>query len=158
MPQFDFANVFVPQIVWLAFFFAVLYFAVVLPTLPKIGRVMQAREDQVSGDLNSAEAAKASADALVAAHEEEIARAQEAVRVALGAARDKAAKASETRLAKADAKLGEQAMAAEASLNEARAKAMAEIEAVAADLAADLVEKLTGKRPATGTTARPALG
>ncbi|MFS2111894.1 hypothetical protein ACCC88_19540, partial [Sphingomonas sp. Sphisp140] len=77
MPQFDFANVFLPQLVWLAIFFAVLYFAVVLPTLPKLGRTMQAREDQVTGDLDAAEAAKASADKLAADYEAGVAEAQE---------------------------------------------------------------------------------
>jgi F-type H+-transporting ATPase subunit b len=161
MPQFDFANVFLPQVVWLAIFFAILYFAVVLPTLPKLGRVMQAREDQVTGDLDAAEAAKVSADKLAADYDAGVAQAQESARTALNAARAKATKSLEAKLAKADAKLADRAAAAEAELAAARAKAMGEVESIAADVAGDLVEQLTGKRPAADTAAaaaRSALG
>ncbi len=64
MPQFDFANVFVPQFAWLALFFVVLYFGVVQRTLPKLGKVMGQREDQISGDIAAAQAAKTAADAI----------------------------------------------------------------------------------------------
>ncbi|MDQ0251634.1 F-type H+-transporting ATPase subunit b [Sphingomonas kyeonggiensis] len=156
MPQFDFANVFLPQLVWLAIFFAVLYFAVVLPTLPKLGRTMQAREDQVTGDLDAAEAAKASADKLAADYDAGVAEAQESARAALNAAHAKATKSLETKLAKADAKLAERVAAAEAELTEARTKALGEVEAIAADVASDLVEQLTGKRPTAADAAKAA--
>jgi len=152
MPQFDFANVFVPQIAWLALFFAILYFGVVRLTLPKVGKVMQAREDQVTGDLDTAEQAKASADRLAADYDAGVAAAQESARASLAASRAKSAAAIEKKLAKANEKLGAQADAAEAELSAARARALGEIEGVAADAAADIVEKLTGKRPA-GTQA-----
>lgn len=146
MPQFDFANVFVPQVVWLAFFFAILY-GVVLITLPKLGRVMQARDDQVTGDLDTAGRAKAEADRMQADYDAGVAAAQEAARARLIEARSKAAAALEGRLAQSNAELDARGKAAEAALETARSSAMGEIEAVAADVAADIVEKLTGTRP-----------
>lgn len=160
MPQFDFQNVFIPQLFWLAVIFAILYFGVVQLTLPKLGRVMQAREDQVTSDLDTAEAAKASADKLAADYDAGVAEAQEGARASLVAARAKSAKSIETKLAKANAKLAAKTQAADADLATARNNALGEIEAVAADAASDIVEKLTGKRPAeaqAATAARAAL-
>ncbi|MBX9814202.1 MAG: hypothetical protein A4S12_08985 [Proteobacteria bacterium SG_bin5] len=148
MPQFDFANVFWPQLIWLAIFFAILYFGVVQTTLPRLGRVMNAREDQVKGDLVTAESAKAEADTLKAAHDAGVAAAQERARATLGTARADASKALEGRLAQAGAALDAKAQTAQAELDAARARALAEIESVAAEAAAAIVEKLTGAAPA----------
>jgi F-type H+-transporting ATPase subunit b len=65
MPQFDLAN-FVPQLVWLTIFFAVLYFGIVRLTLPKLAKTMDAREGQVANDIATAERAKGEADQMAA--------------------------------------------------------------------------------------------
>lgn len=159
MPQFDFAN-FVPQMVWLVLAFAILYFGIVRATLPRLGRTLDAREGQVNGDIGAAERAKAEADAIRADYEAGVAAAQDAARARLGEVRAAAARAQEARLAAANQALDLRAQAAETALGEARNRAVAEIEAIAADAAADIVEKLTGARPAAGdaaTAARSAL-
>ncbi len=160
MPQFDFHHVFWPQVAWLAVFFVILYFGIVTPTLPKLGKVIGEREDKVTGDIASAESAKANADQLAAEHEAGVAAAQDRARATMAAAQTRANAALEARLKAANAVLDEQAVKAAASLDKARAKAMGEIEAVAADAAGSIVEKLTGKRPAEADTtaaARAAL-
>lgn len=159
MPQFDLAN-FTPQLVWLAFFFAILYFGVVRLTLPKLGRVMTAREDQVTGDLSAAEAAKAAADRMQADYDAGVAAAQDAARTRLNEARGAATAALEGKLAASKAALDARADEARVSLDAARATAFGQIEAVAADAAADIVERLTGARPAereAASAARAAL-
>jgi len=98
MPQFDLAN-FTPQLVWLALFFAILYFGVVSLTLPKLGRVMTAREDQVTGDIATAETAKAEADRMAADYDASVVAAQDSARAKLGVARATAVKTLEERLA-----------------------------------------------------------
>lgn len=147
MPQFDFNTVFLPQLVWLAVFFAILYFAIVGPTLPKLSKVMAAREEAVSADIGAAEAAKAEADRIGTAHEAEMTDARERARQAVDEARSSAARDIEARLAEAGRALDAQQEQAASSIGEARDKALAEIESVAADAAADIVELLTGTRP-----------
>lgn len=147
MPQFDLAN-FTPQLAWLAFFFAILYFGVVRLTLPKLGRVMTARDDRVSGDLVAAEAAKAEADRMQADYDAGVAAAQDAARTRLNEARGAASAALEGKLARSKAALDARADEAQAALDTARTTALGQIETVAADAAADIVERLTGARPA----------
>ena len=159
MPQFEGAN-FLPQLFWLAIFFAILYFGVVRPTLPKLGRVMTEREDRVRGDIASAERAKAEADRMQAEYDSGVAEAQVTARSRLGDAQAAAAAALEARLKESNEAIDRRTEAAQASLDVARQRAMGEIEGVAADAAADIVEKLTGTRPAPSATqdaARAAL-
>ncbi len=160
MPQFDFAHVFWPQVVWLAVFFSILYFGIVRLTLPKLGRVMSAREDKITGDIGAAESAKAEADRLLAAHEAGVIASQDAARVTLNAARDSANATIEAKLALSKAALDARSDEAQAALDAARRDAVGKIEALAADAAADIVEKLTGHRPdgeAASVAARAAL-
>jgi F-type H+-transporting ATPase subunit b len=159
MPQFEIAN-FIPQLFWLAIFFAILYFAVVVPTLPKLGRVIDARETQVTGDLGTAATAKAEADRMATEYDEGVAAAQNEARARIVAAQSTAAKQLEAKLAESNAALAARSDAADADIAAARQHAMTEIEGVAADAAADIVEKLTGARPDPSRTtdaARAAL-
>lgn len=152
MPQFELAN-FLPQLVWLTIFFAILYFGVVRLTLPKLGRVMTARDDRITADIAAAEAAKAEADRIAAEYDAGVAAAQDSARGRLTEARGAASSAIEAKLAASNAVLDTRAAAAQAALDTARSNALAEIENVAADAAADIVEKLTGARPAPAETA-----
>ena len=81
MPQFNPAD-WLSQIAWLGAIFAFLYFAVVRPTLPKVGRVIDEREGRVAGDLDAAEAAKGKADAIRAQYDDGMAAARESQTVA----------------------------------------------------------------------------
>jgi F-type H+-transporting ATPase subunit b len=156
VPQFDFANVFWPQFIWLAIFFAILYFGVVRFTLPKVGRVMTAREDQVSGDVSAADKAKSEADRIGTEYDAGVAAAQDAARGTVNAARGKAQAAIEAKLADSNAAIEARAAEAQASLDAARKSAFGQIESVAADAASDIVERLTGTRPAAADAARAA--
>lgn len=147
MPQFDFGHVFWPQLIWLAIFFAILYFGIVQRTLPRLGQTLAAREDQLSGDLSTAEAAKAEADRLTDDYDAGVAAAQDAARARLAQARGAASASLADRLAAANAALATRAAEAQAALDAARMRALAEIESVSAEAASAIVEKLTGTRP-----------
>jgi len=155
MPQFELAN-FVPQMTWLVLAFAILYFGIVRATLPRLSRTIDARENQVTGDIAAAEKAKQNADAMQAEYDSGVAAAQDAARGKLVEVRAAAGKAAEARLAAANEALSAKADAAAASLAAARSKALAEIEGVAADAASDIVEKLIGTRPAAADAAKAA--
>ncbi len=160
MPQFEFATVFWPQLIWLAIFFAILYFGIVQLTLPKLGKVVTAREDQMKGDLATAEKAQAQATQFGLDYDAGVAAAQESARAQLTAARLSATASVEAKLAAANVALDAKAAAAQASLDAARSNALAEIETVAAEAATAIVEKLTGTRPADAdavSAARAAL-
>lgn len=147
MPQFDFGTVFWPQIAWLAVIFVVLYFGVVRLTLPKLGKVMDAREASISGDLAAAQAAKENADAVDAAYQAEMSTSREAARSAIAEAKANAAKLTEAKLAEAGAKADAALADAEARIAKAVAKAEGSLADAAAESAQAIVAKLTGTEP-----------
>jgi F-type H+-transporting ATPase subunit b len=143
VPQFEPGN-FLPQLFWLAVIFAVLYFAVIRPTLPKVGRVIDEREGRVAGDLDAAEAAKREADAIRTRYDEAMAAARTAAQAEVAAAGEAAAVAAETRMQALAAVLDGKADAAAGQLQAARAAALATLAATTAALTGDAVAKLTG--------------
>lgn len=148
MPQFDFANVFVPQLFWLTIFFVILYFGVVRTTLPRLGRVMDARESTIAGDLAAAREAKDRADALVEEVRSEGERHREAARAIIAAAKDEAAKSGASRLSAADEVISARLAEAQARIAAARDEARASVRSLAAESAQAIVAKLTGIEPA----------
>ncbi len=149
MPQFDFANVFVPQFVWLVLFFGLLYFGIVKATLPRLGRVMTKRDDTVRGDILAAEAAKDDADQMAVDYATGIATAREDARVALASAKTQAAKSIEAKLAKANGASAAKIAEAQVRIDAMSAAAMAEIETVVTEAAQAIVARLTGIDSAT---------
>jgi F-type H+-transporting ATPase subunit b len=143
VPQFNPAN-FVSQIAWLAAIFAFLYFAVVRPTLPKVGRVIDEREGRVSGDLDAAEAAKGEADAIRTRYDAGMATAREAAQAQVAASQAEAAKAVEARMSALTTVLDGKADEAAVRLATARDAARATLAATTTELTGDAVMRLIG--------------
>ncbi len=143
MPQFLPAN-FLPQLVWLAIIFAVLYFAVIRPTLPKVGRVIDEREGRVAGDLDAAETAKAEADAIRTRYDDGMEAARKAAQAEVASANETASKAAEARMKDLAAVLDGKASEAATRLATARDTARATLAATTAELTGEAVTRLTG--------------
>jgi F-type H+-transporting ATPase subunit b len=143
VPQFD-PSVFVPQLFWLSAIFGLLYFVVVRPTLPKVGRVIDARETRVAGDLDAAEAAKGEAESIRARYDDGMAAARKMAQTEVTAAREAAARAAEAQLSSLSAELDARTEAAVARLAELRAAARASLAASAVSLTAEAVQRVAG--------------
>jgi F-type H+-transporting ATPase subunit b len=145
-PPFDSAT-FPSQLLWLALAFGALYWFMARKALPKVGAAIAERKARIAKDLDDATAMQQKAAAAAAAHEKSLVdgrrkalrRAQEA-REALAAEAEAKRKALEAELA---AKLA----AAEQRIAATRAQAMSNVDAIAREAAAAIVERLTG-RPA----------
>jgi len=152
VPQFDTAF-FLPQLAWFAAIFLALYFAVVRPTLPKVGKVIDAREHQVRSDLDAAEGAQSTAAAMRSQYDEGMAAARTAAQAEVAKARAEAARAVEARMKALSEQLDAQATEAAARLDAARAQARANLAETTAALTADAVERLTGLQVAPAEVA-----
>ena len=148
MPQLDFANpLTISQVVWMFIIFGALYAALTFWALPKVGSVIESREQRILADLDSARNAKEQADAAAA----EIAERSRAASVEAQAEVAKAvaaAKAEAAERARADNEQLERQLAeAEQSIAAARSQAMGALREVAADAASTVVSRLTGQPP-----------
>ena len=143
MPQFDSAT-WLPQLAWLAAIFAVLYFAVIRPTLPKVGRVIDEREGRVAADLDAAVVAKTEADAIRTRYDAGMATARDTAQARVAAAQVEAAGAAEARLKALATMLDGQAADAAVRLDTARGAARATLAATTTELTGEAVTRLTG--------------
>ncbi|TKD51310.1 F0F1 ATP synthase subunit B family protein [Sphingomonas baiyangensis] len=145
MPQIEQVTAtFASQLFWVLLTFGLAFFIIGRGMVPRIQSTMDARDDQVAGDLTAAEKARAEADASEEAWRIKENAARETARRKLAAAQAEAAKASEATLAAADAQHAARVAAAEAQIAEASRAAAGEIETVAADAARDIVARLSG--------------
>ncbi len=142
-PPFDPSH-FPSQLLWLAITFGAFYYIVSKLISPRLGGIIAAREGRIAGDLAEAKRMKDEADVAVAKYEAELA---EARAKAQGIARE----ASDAAKAKADvervaleADLSKKIAEAETSIAAIKTAALAEVETVAEDTAAEIVEQLTG--------------
>lgn len=147
MPQLDIST-WPPQIFWLAVTFIALYWVVSRIVVPRTGGAIEHRRGTIESNLNDAQTMKGKADAAVKAYEARLAEArasagavakdnQAKLESELGAERAKLNSSIQTMLADADRRVGD-----------AKAKAMAEAKTVASDIAASIVNELTGAKPA----------
>jgi F-type H+-transporting ATPase subunit b len=145
MPQIaQLAATYSSQIFWLLLTFGFVFFVIGRGMVPKVQSAVDARDKKISDDLEVARANSAAADALEADWriKENEARAEAQAKIA--AAKAEAAKDREAALAKADQAIGETLAVAESKIEAGRVKALGEIEAVAADAAADIVRQIAG--------------
>lgn len=145
MPQIaQLAETYASQVFWLLVFFGFVLFVIGYGMVPKIMGTVALRDNQISGDLAAAQAARDAADqAELAWRERENANRAEA-QALVAKAKGEAAAASEKKLSAAQKRIDKKLDEAEAAVSQARNSALAEIEGVASDAAQDIVARLAG--------------
>jgi len=146
-PPFQ-AQHFPSQLVWLTLTFVLLYVLMARVALPRIGSILEDRNRRIAGDLKAAEHLKEQSAAANAAYEKALADARTRAQSIASATREKqAAQAAETQK-RLEAQLHERLAAADRSIAATRTAAMGNVDAVAAETASAIVERLIGKAPA----------
>ena len=146
MPQLDY-HTFLPQLVWLAITFVVLYVLMSRLALPKVKGAIEGRRHHVDHDLSRAAALKEEAEAALAAYQKTLAEARAAAQDTLRQTGEKLAAEAAERQHQLAASLAEQIAAAEARIAAGKEQALGEIRGIAAEVGSAVVEKLTGAAP-----------
>lgn len=146
MPQLDY-HTFLPQLVWLAITFVVLYILMSRVALPKVHEAIELRRQQLAGDLGRAAAFKDEAEAALAAYQKTLADARAAAQETLRQTAEGLAADAAQRQRQLAASLAEQIAAAEARIAAGKDQALGEIRGIAAEVGGAIVEKLTGAPP-----------
>lgn len=146
MPQLD-PTSYPSQIFWLMVTFVVLYAVLSRFVLPRIGTVLESRQSKIDADLSRASHLKDTAEAAREAYEKGLVQSRQRSQMLLSETKAAADKASAARRAELDAKLAANLSAAEAKIRDARATALDSLAPVAAELAGEIVTKLSQHRP-----------
>jgi F-type H+-transporting ATPase subunit b len=142
-PPFQTEN-FAPQLVWLVLIFGVLYLLMSKIALPRVGGILESRDAKISSDLESARDMQSKAQAAAAANDETLRLRREEAQAIGREAQHKIAAEAAAQRAQAEKQAAEKIRAAEERIASAKAQALANVEQIAVDAAASIVEKLTG--------------
>jgi F-type H+-transporting ATPase subunit b len=147
MPQIaQLAETYASQVFWLLIFFGFTFFVIGMGMVPKIMGTVDRRDSQISSDLAAAQVARDAADAREEAWKKRENDNRAAAQAVIATAKAAGAKASEAKLALAQARHDGRLAEAEAEIAAACSSAMAEIEDVAAEAAQDIVARLAGAK------------
>lgn len=160
MPQFNPAH-FVPQLFWLAVSFVTLYMLLSRIALPRIGQVIEERQDRIRRDLDEASRMKSDTEKALASYEKSIADARSRAQAHAKEARDRVAQSSDKERAALESRLGAKIAETEKRIATMKTAATASISAIAAETAGPIVRKLIGVDPSADEIRRalqPAAG
>jgi len=148
LPQMDFANPYTfGQVVWMAVIMLALYFSMSRWALPAVGGIIEDRRTRIAEDLKVAQAAKEQAERAVSELNRAIIMAREASQAQIAKAIGEAKEESRREAEVLNARLAADLATAEAAIDAARQTALVALPAVAEDVAASLVQRLTGAAP-----------
>lgn len=145
-PPFD-SSTFASQLVSLVVFFVALYIIVSRIALPRVGAVIDARQNKIEGDLAEAQKLKDESEAALKAYESDLATARSKAQAIGAETREKQNATSEAERKSLEDKLAARLADAEKSIAATRTTAMSNVRGIAADAAGAIVQRLTGASP-----------
>ena len=140
-------DTFASQLVSLLIAFVALYLIVSKIALPRVGGVLDARQNAIDGDLAEAQKLKDSSDDALKAYEAELASARSRAQAIGAETRDRLNAASEAERKTLEEALSVKLAEAEKTIASTREAAMRNVRGIAADAAAAIVQRLTGLAP-----------
>ncbi|MDE2364379.1 MAG: F0F1 ATP synthase subunit B [Hyphomicrobiales bacterium] len=143
-PPFDTTH-FASQLVWLAITFGLLYLMMSKIALPRVGGILKDRSTKISGDLEAAKAAQAKAEAARADQDKALADARAKAQAMGQATHQQLAAEADAKRKALESELNAKLAAADAQISDMKTKAMANVESIAKDAAAAIVQQITGK-------------
>lgn len=152
-PQFPPFNkeTFASQLLWFAIFFIALYAVIARLAIPRIGGIIAARGQRVADDLAEANRFKEQSDAALKAYEKSLADARARAQALAGETRDKLNAEAEQSRRRLEGELNARLTRAEEVIAATKTAAMVNVQGIAIDTAAAIVERLIGTAPAGKT-------
>jgi F-type H+-transporting ATPase subunit b len=142
-PPFD-PSGFAGQLIWLAITFAALYLLMSRAALPQIGSILETRRTRIEGDLQEAERLRKETEKAAAAYEAALADARKNAQAIAEETRASIKQDIDNRRATVEAGLNARLNEAEARIAATKAKALGNVDEIAAETAQALVAKIAG--------------
>ena len=143
-PPFD-PSTFASQLLWLAITFGALYLIISRAAVPRIGSILEQRKTRIEGDLKEADRLRVETERAAAEYEQALAEARQRAHAIAEETRQSIRTDIEGKRAAVEADLSRKVAEAEASIQASKAVALKSVDGIAADTAAELVQRLTGE-------------
>lgn len=144
LPQLN-PNDFAPQLFWLAVTFTLLYVLMSRVALPRIGEVIEERDERIQRDLSTADRLKSETEQALQAYEKALADARSNASEIARETRDKLAKSVDAERADVESKLARQLADAESRIEETKTKALSSVNDIAGGVVGSIVTELSGQ-------------
>lgn len=143
------------QLFWLAIAFGLLYFVMSRVALPRIGTILEERNDRIADDLAEAERLKRETDEAMAHYEAALAEARQRAHAMAQGSREEAKAETEAHRTRIEAALNERLAAADARIGQVKSRALADVDSIAREATETIVQTLlrTEVSPAEVTAA-----
>ena len=143
-PPFE-SSTYLSQIVWLVIVFAALYLLMSRIALPRVGAILENRRSRIEGDLADAARMQEQATAAGTAYDTKLAEAKTRAQALAQQTHEELLAADDAKRHALEAELNGKMAAAERQISETKTRAMGNVEGIARDAAAAIVQHLTGK-------------
>ena len=140
-------DTFASQLVSLLVAFVALYLIVSRIALPRVGSLLDERQNKIEGDLAAAQKLRDESDAALKAYESELASARSRAQAIGAETREKLNAAAEAERKTLEERLSVKLAEAEKTIAATREAAMKNVRGIAAEAAAAIVQQLTGVPP-----------
>ena len=140
-------DTFASQLVSLAIAFVALYLIVSKIALPRVGGLLDARQNAIEGDLAEAQKLKDASESALKAYESELASARSRAQAISAETREKLNAAAEAERKTLEQRLSLKIAEAEKTIASTRENAMRNVRGIAAEAAGAIVQRLTGVLP-----------
>jgi F-type H+-transporting ATPase subunit b len=140
-------DTFASQLVSLLVAFVALYLIVSRIALPRVGSLLDERQNAIEGDLAAAQKLKDESDSALKAYESELAAARLRAQAISSETRDRLNAAAEAERKTLEQRLSVKLADAEKTIASTREAAMSNVRGIAAEAAAAIVQQLTGIMP-----------
>jgi F-type H+-transporting ATPase subunit b len=140
-------DTFASQLVSLLIAFVALYLIVSKIALPRVGSLLDERQNKIEGDLAGAQTLRDESDAALKAYESELAAARSRAQAIGTETREKLNAASEAERKTLEERLSVKLAEAEKTIAATREAAMSNVRSIASDAAIAIVQRLTGLAP-----------
>jgi F-type H+-transporting ATPase subunit b len=142
------------QLLWLAVSFGLLYYLMSKVILPRLEAGLHARSGRIRGDLTEAQRLKEASEKAAAAYEQALAEARAKANAIAQESRTAIMQELEAERAKVEADIEARIGEAEARIRDMKTRALSEVEKIAEDVTADVVQRLVGSAPDSATVKR----
>lgn len=136
-----------PQIIWLVITFSILYVLMKRVALPRIGSVIEARHARIAGDIEAADKLRRETQEAIAAYEQALAEAKARAHSIAQEANNKLKDEVAAERAALERDLAARSAEAEKRIHQAKTSALKDVNAVASETAAEIVQRLIGVAP-----------
>jgi F-type H+-transporting ATPase subunit b len=156
-PPFD-PTFFASQIFWLVLTFGIFYFLMARVAMPRLASIIETRKNRIDQDLDEARRLKDEADHAAAAYELELAEARKRAHAIGQKARDESKAGAESERNRIESELNAKLQAAEERISGIKSRALKEVDGIASQTTAVIVEELLGAKATAAEIASAITG